>query len=235
MSFILRLGNVSSGYGKFQVLKQISLEVRDNQIVSILGANGAGKSTLLKTISGLLKHTNGSMMFHGENIKGLHPSEVVKKGLIHIPEGRGTFPELTVEENLKLGTYRHKRNDQEDQQHVYEYFPILYERRKQLAGHLSGGEQQMLAIGRALMAKPKFLMIDEPSLGLSPKMVNQVFDIISKIRKEGISILLVEQNTDLALQISDYCYVLRLGQVVMDGRSERVKYNDELRKSYLGA
>jgi branched-chain amino acid transport system ATP-binding protein len=224
------------------VLKGLSLEVREGQIVSLLGANGAGKSTTLKAISGLLKSeegevTDGSIHFMEDRIDGLEPEVIVRKGVFQVMEGRRVFEELTVDENLKAGAYTRKDHSaaKRDMDLVFEYFPALVPRRRLRAGYLSGGEQQMLAIGRALMARPKLLLLDEPSLGLAPLLVEEIFEIIRKInREEGTTILLVEQNARMALSIADYGYIMESGKIVLDDPAEQLRSNEDVKEFYLG-
>jgi branched-chain amino acid transport system ATP-binding protein len=234
---ILELKNVHSGYGAIKALKGISLKVMPGEIVAIIGANGAGKSTTLMTICGIVQAEKGEVFYDGQLINKVSPEKLPTMGLCQIPEGRRIFPRLTVEENLILGAFH--RNDKEqinrDIQHGYDLFPILGERSKQAGGTLSGGEQQMLAIARALMTKPKLLLLDEPSLGLAPLIIQQIFDIIATINKEdGTTILLVEQNANLALKASKRGYVLETGKVSMEDDAQVLLHNEEIRKAYLG-
>jgi branched-chain amino acid transport system ATP-binding protein len=234
---ILELKNVHSGYGSIKALKGISLKVMPGEIVAIIGANGAGKSTTLMTICGIVQAEKGEVLYEGQLINKVSPEKLPTMGLCQIPEGRRIFPRLTVEENLILGAFH--RNDREqvarDIQHGYDLFPILGERRKQAGGTLSGGEQQMLAIARALMTKPKLLLLDEPSLGLAPIIVQQIFEIVSDINKEdGVTILLVEQNANLALQVSKRGYVLETGKISMEDDAQVLLHNEDIRKAYLG-
>jgi branched-chain amino acid transport system ATP-binding protein len=233
---MLKLINVSAGYGPIEVLHSISLDFGTDKIVAVLGANGAGKSTLVKTISGVVKPTKGSIIFNDVDITGKDPSELSKFGIVHVPEGRHIFPNLTVRENLLMGGYfRDKKENEEMLSFVFELFPILKERMNQSAGTLSGGEAQMLAIGRGLMGKPKLILLDEPSLGLAPKIISEIFHVIKKLSDEqGLNVLLVEQNAKKALDISDSAYVLVLGKVVLSGRTDELKENEEVRKLYLG-
>lgn len=237
---MLRLSDVSAFYGPIQALKNVSLEVPEGSIVSIVGANGAGKSTLLKSIARLIPKTTGKIEFQGEEITGLAPDRVVTKGISLVPEGRQVFTHLKVIDNLNLGAYlEHLQKDKEGKivkrlDRVFELFPRLKERREQYAGTLSGGEQQMLSIGRALMAKPKLMVLDEPSMGLAPLVVREIFRIILDLRHQGVTILLVEQNARLALQLSDYGYVLETGKVVTHGPSAELVNNEEVKKAYLG-
>lgn len=233
---MLKINNLHVSYGQILALRGIDLEVRDNQIISLIGANGAGKTTLLKTISGLLKPNEGTITFCDENITSTLPNKIVEKGLIHVPEGRQIFSGLTVEENILLGAYtrKDKKNIKHDIEKLYEKFPILKERKNQNAHTLSGGEQQMLAICRALMSKPKLLLLDEPSMGLAPLIVNQIFDIIKEINKDGTPILLIEQNAKKALQVSHYSYIIEGGKIRLHGYSKDLLNSDDVRKIYLG-
>jgi len=234
---LLRVSDVSASYGPIQALQGVSLEVSEGQIVALLGANGAGKSSTLKVISGILRPSGGSVEFLGQRIDRRSPESIVSLGISHVPEGRQLFTELTVEENLRLGAYarRDRHGIKRDMDRVYEYFPLLAERRKQPAGSLSGGEQQMLAIGRGLMARPKLLLLDEPSLGLAPTVVQEIFQIIKTInREEGLTVLLVEQNATMALRVSQYGYVLETGRIVLAADAAELKENESVRRSYLG-
>lgn len=231
---MLKVENLSVNYGHIEALRDVSVEVFKGQICSIIGANGAGKSTLLKTISGLVKPLEGKIYFEGEELPK-KPYKVVKKGVIHVPEGRRTFSGLTIEDNLLVGAYStDKKGIKEDLERQYEMFPILKERRNQFAGTLSGGEQQMLAVCRGLMSHPRILLLDEPSMGLAPIIVNQIYDLIQKIKDSGITILLVEQNAKKALSICDYAYVLENGRIKLKGSGEELLNSDEVRKAYLG-
>jgi branched-chain amino acid transport system ATP-binding protein len=233
---LLSIKNISVHYGKAMALDGVSLDVKEGSVVSIIGANGAGKSTILRAVSGLKKITSGEIWFKGKRIDGKSITDIVKMGIAQIPEGRKLFPYLTVMSNLRLGASL--RSDREgvnkDLERVFERFPRLWERRNQQAGTMSGGEQQMLAIGRGMMAKPKLLMLDEPSLGLSPLMVENVGKIVKDIRKEGVTILLVEQNISLALGVADMAYALQVGKVVMEGDIEKFKSADAVKQAYLG-
>jgi branched-chain amino acid transport system ATP-binding protein len=233
---VLKITDLHVYYGGIHALRGISLEVPKNKIITLIGANGAGKSTTLRSICSLVPSTEGKITFMDEDISSLKTTEIVKRGITLVPEGRQVFPDLTVLENLKLGAYL--RNDKieinKDIDKVYELFPRLQERKSQLAGTLSGGEQQMLAIGRALMSKPKLLMMDEPSLGLAPLIVQDVFNIIKQIHKEGMTILLIEQNASAALQIADYGYVLETGSIVLEGTGKDLLSNQDVKKAYLG-
>jgi len=234
---MLRLDGVDVMYGQRQALFGLSLRVEQGEFVTLLGANGAGKSTTLRTISGLLKPTRGSIEFEGKTISGMPPSAIVKLGISHSPEGRRVWPFMTVEENLLLGGYVHRRQrpPESSVDRIYELYPRLHERRRQLAGTLSGGEQQMLAIGRALMSEPKLLILDEPSLGLAPIMIDRTADLIQDIHRSGMTILLVEQNAALALQMSDRAYVIETGRLALEGDSATLLKSDYVQRSYLGA
>lgn len=234
---VLDIKNVESFYGPIMAIRGVSLKVEKGQVVAVLGANGAGKSTLLRTISGIMDPEKGQVIFEGREIQGLEPHKVVGRGIVHVPEGREVFPLLTVDENLSLGAYT--RNDraeiENDRQMVFEYFPILAERRHQEAGTLSGGQQQMLAIGRGLMLRPKIMLLDEPSLGLSPLLVQEIFGILSRLNKdEGVTMMLVEQNAKVALELADVGYVMEVGRIVMDDTAERLMESDDIKAFYLG-
>ncbi|KQU27095.1 ABC transporter ATP-binding protein [Bacillus sp. Leaf13] len=233
---MLKLENISAQYGSVQALRDVDLEVKKGSIVALLGSNGAGKTTTLKVISSLLRPTEGNVLFEGEKLNRKPPNVIVKRQIIHCPENRQVFPELTIMENLRLGSYVRKDRQQikDDLERVLTYFPRLRERLSQIAGTLSGGEQQMLAIGRALMGKPKLLLLDEPSLGLAPIIVREIFEIIKDINEKGTSILLVEQNVHLALAISDFACVLENGHVALSGTAAELKDNDQVRELYLG-
>ena len=233
---MLKLNDIHGSYGPVVALRGVSLEVPEGGIVAILGANGAGKSTTLRSISGLVRISRGSIEFMGQRIDKLSPESIVQRGISQVPEGRQIFGELTVEENLRLGAYTRRDGDgvRRDMARVYDYFPVLVERRKQMASALSGGEQQMLAIGRALMARPRLLLLDEPSLGLAPLVTREIFDIVRGINAEGITVLLVEQNARLALGIAQFGYVLESGTVALADTSESLRQNEDVRRSYLG-
>jgi branched-chain amino acid transport system ATP-binding protein len=234
---LLNIDKISAGYGEIQVLLDISLQVKEGEVVSIIGANGAGKSTLLKTISGLIVPSAGSIQFAGETISGMSPDEIVEQALIHIPEGRRLFSLMTVYENLEMGAYskRAEPNFEKNLQAVHQLFPRLQERGKQLAGTLSGGEQQMVAIGRGMMAEPRILMLDEPSLGLAPVLKKDIFAAIKKITDEhGTTIVLVEQDVVNSLAISDRAYVMEQGQVVLEGTSAELMGDPHIKKAFLG-
>ena len=233
---MLKVNDINVYYGSIHAIKGVSFEVNEGEIVTLIGANGAGKSTVLKTISGLLHSATGSVEFLGKNISSVAPHKIVKEGLAHVPEGRRIFLQMTVEENLDMGAFTQGgKNVDEDMARVYEQFPRLKERRKQIAGTLSGGEQQMLAVGRALMSRPKLLMMDEPSLGLAPLVVRDIFSIIQEINKQGVTILLIEQNANMALKIADIGYVLETGRITLTGSGEELLTNDAVRAAYLGA
>lgn len=233
---MLKIEDINVYYGNIQALKGISLSINEGEIVTLIGANGAGKSTLLKSISGLLKPKQGKIVYEGESIGGKAAQSIVKMGISHVPEGRRVFANMTVEENLQLGAYlrKDKAGIKQDMEKVYELFPRLLERLKQQSGTLSGGEQQMLAMGRALMAKPRLLLLDEPSMGLAPLLVKQIFHIIEEINKTGTTILLVEQNANLALSIADRAYVVETGRIVLSGKSEELTASEEIKNAYLG-
>lgn len=233
---MLKLENLSVHYGAIEALKNLSLEVHKGEIVSLIGANGAGKTTTLRTISGLERKTSGNILFLGEDLSKVSSSTIVKKGISHIPEGRRIFPKMTVEENLELGaiTRKDKAQVQKDFEKAYLLFPRLLERKHQIAGTLSGGEQQMLAIARGLLSKPQLLILDEPSMGLAPIIVHEIFEIIKNINEEGTTILLVEQNANLALKISKRSYIIKTGTVETEGFSKDLLAMDEIRKAYLG-
>jgi branched-chain amino acid transport system ATP-binding protein len=234
---ILALANVESAYGPVKAIRGVSLAVRPGSIVTVLGANGAGKSTILRTISGILDPQKGSISFRGEQIQRRDPAQIVRLGISHVPEGREVFALLSVHDNLMMGAYTRRDRDAvaQDLEMVYAYFPVLRERARQEAGQLSGGQQQMLAISRALMGRPKLLLLDEPSLGLSPKLTQEIFAIIRRINRErGTTILLVEQNAAMALDLADHGYVLEVGRIVMEDTCERLRQKDDIREFYLG-
>ncbi len=234
---MLEVKNLTVNYGAIAALRGISLEVRPGDIVTLIGANGAGKTTTLRTISGLLKAQGGSVLYEGREIANLPPHQIVKLGISHVPEGRMVFSNLTVLENLMMGAYLQKDRQMvaQELEHVFGLFPRLRERQKQLSGTLSGGEQQMLAIGRALMGRPKFLMLDEPSLGIAPLLVKTIFEKIVEInQKQGISILLVEQNANLALEISRFGYVLETGRIILKDEASALRQSAQVRSAYLG-
>ena len=233
---MLRVTDLHVGYGAIRALKGVTLEVNDGEVVTLIGANGAGKSTLLRTISGLLKPTTGDVAFEGRSIRGLAEDKIVRLGILQVQEGRGILTRMTVQENLEMGAYG--RSDRagirQDMEMVFEKFPVLLARRRQFGATLSGGEQQMLAIGRALMARPKLLMLDEPSLGLAPLLVNEIFRTIRDFKREGRTILLVEQNARKALQCADRGYVLETGNLVLSGSGEALLKSEEVQAAYLG-
>ena len=233
---MLEVSKIDTFYGKAQALWDVSLKIDEAEIVALVGSNGAGKSTLLNTISGLLRPASGSIDFLGQRIDGLAPHAIVKLGLSHIPEGRKLFATMTVRENLDLGAYTPEawKNKQATLQQVYQVFPILKEREKQLARTLSGGEQQMLAMGRGLMSRPKLCMFDEPSYGLAPRLMLEVFQVIKSLREQGITVLLIEQNVPRTLEIADRAYVLENGRVVLEGTCDELLQSDYVRKAYLG-
>lgn len=236
MSLILEISGLSVSYGAVQALHGVSIKVPQGKIATLIGANGAGKSTVLRAVSGLVKPAAGEILYEGNSLLAVPAHRIVGLGLVHCPEGRGIFPELTVEENLDLGAY--SRPDRSglarELTYVWELFPRLLERRRQPAGTLSGGEQQMLAIGRALMSKPRLLLLDEPSLGLAPQVVEIIFEVIQKVNREGCSVLLVEQNANLALEIAHEAYVLETGVVKLAGPASTIAGNPEVKKAYLG-
>lgn len=232
---VLKIENMNVYYGAIQAVHDLSMEVEEGQIVTLIGANGAGKTSTLRAISGLNQIRSGTIVYQGENIANMKPNRIVAKGISQVPEGRRAFGNQTVYENLMLGAYLHKdKRTEEVLEQVYGYFPRIKERRNQLAGTLSGGEQQMLVMGRALMSRPKLLLLDEPSMGLAPIIVEEVFQIIKNIQKNGTTILLVEQNANAALQISDKGYVLENGRVVLSGRAEELLKDEQVKKAYLG-
>jgi branched-chain amino acid transport system ATP-binding protein len=231
---MLKINDLHVNYGGITAVKGISIHVPEKSIVSLIGANGAGKSTTLRTITGLVKAGSGQITFQGENILGMDTIDIVARGITLVPEGRRVFANLTVLENLKIGAYLQKDGIDEQIQKVYDLFPRLKERSWQLSGTLSGGEQQMLAVGRALMAKPKLIMMDEPSLGLAPLIVNGIFDIIKEINKLGTTILLIEQNANKALKVADYAYVLETGNITMEGKGRELLQNEKVKEAYLG-
>lgn len=233
---MLSIQNINVYYGNIQALRGVSLEINEGEIVTLIGANGAGKSTLLKTISGLIKPKDGEILFEGQSIAGKVAQTIVKKGLSHVPEGRRIFANMTVEENLELGAFlrKDKKGIRDDFEKVYNLFPRLLERHKQQAGTLSGGEQQMLAMGRALMARPRLLLLDEPSMGLAPLLVKTIFRIIEEINQSGTTILLVEQNANMALSVADRAYVIETGRIVLNGTSDELNQSDQIRTAYLG-
>jgi branched-chain amino acid transport system ATP-binding protein len=235
---LLSLKNVSVKYGSFTAISNINFEVKQGEIVVLLGSNGAGKSTTFRTISGLSKPSAGEVLFEGNSINKRSADQIVQLGIGQCPEGRKLFPAMSVQENLRMGAFVHRRKKDEIKhslEHVYDLFPILLDKRNDEAGSLSGGQQQMLAIGRALMSKPKLMLLDEPSVGLAPLIVEQMFEVIQKINKEGTTILLAEQNANAALKIADKGYVFENGSIVLKGTSKELFANDEVRKAYIGA
>jgi len=233
---MLKVENINVSYGAIHAIHDASLTVNDGEIVSLIGANGAGKTTILHTITGLTTAQSGSIIYNGVDLRKIAPHKIVSLGLAHVPEGRHVFTRMTVAENLAMGAYyRNDKKISEDLAVVYESFPRLKERAKQLAGTLSGGEQQMLAMGRAMMSKPKLVVMDEPSMGLSPLLVKEVFNIIKKMHKSGITILLVEQNAKMALSIADRAYVLETGRIVIEGNASDLANDERVKKAYLGA
>jgi branched-chain amino acid transport system ATP-binding protein len=232
---LLSVKNIQAGYGEISVLKGIDLEIAQGQIVALIGANGAGKTTTLKAISGIVPIRSGSVFFDGVDITRLKAHQMIRRGISQVPEGRQVFPELSVQDNLLLGGYsvKDKAVVQDRIEEMFGRFPRLKERRRQQAGTLSGGEQQMVALARALVSSPKLLLLDEPSMGLSPKLVEEVFDIVAGLRKQGITALLVEQNASMALSIADYAYVLQTGEIIMEGQGRALMANEEVRRAYL--
>ena len=231
---ILKIEDLQVNYGGIEAVKGISFDVQEGQIVTLIGSNGAGKSSTLRTISGLVKPSGGKITFRGEDITGKAPTQIVTQGVTLVPEGRRIFPDMTVLENLKIGAYLRKDDLSEDLEWVYSLFPRLKERSWQAGGTLSGGEQQMLAVGRGLMSRPKVLMMDEPSLGLAPLVVQGIFDIIREINRQGVTILLIEQNANMALKIADLAYVLETGKISLTGTGAELMASDAVRKAYLG-
>lgn len=233
---MIEVKNLSVRYGMIQAVRNVDFTVNEGEIVSLIGANGAGKSTILKTLSGLIHPSEGEILYLGENIASTSAKKIVEKGLVQVPEGRHVFPGLTVKENLELGAFLRKDKEeiQKDMEAVFERFPILKERKDQDAQTLSGGEQQMLAMGRALMSRPKLLLLDEPSMGLAPIFIREIFKIIQEIQKTGTTVLLIEQNAKMALSISNRAYVLETGSVVLSGTGQELLESDEIQKAYLG-
>lgn len=234
---MLQVDNIDVNYGDVRVLKGVSLEVKEKELVAVIGANGAGKTTLINTISGILRPKKGTIFFQGQPISSLEAHKIVAQGIVQVPEGRILFPEMSVRENLEMGGYllKDKQSIEERFEAVFNLFPVLRERQKQAAGTMSGGEQQMVAIGRALMSSPKLIMFDEPSLGLAPKLVQSIFEMVLRIKNElGITILLVEQNVQHTCQISDRAFVIENGEVVLQGTGQEMLANDHVRRAYLG-
>ena len=232
---MLKIEDLKVAYGKIQALWGVSIEIPEGEIVSLVGANGAGKTTLLKTISGILRGQSGAILFDGKPIERLLPGDIVRLGIIQVPEGRKLFPEMTVLDNLLMGGYTVKPSALKPRlDHVYHIFPVLEERQKQIAGTLSGGEQQMVAIGRSLMAEPRLLMLDEPSLGLAPVLVEEMFQVIEEINRSGVTVLLVEQNTQHALSVAHKGFVMELGRIVLAGSGQELLADENVRKAYLG-
>lgn len=233
---MLKIRDLSVHYGKIKAVRQIDMDIAKGEIVSLIGANGAGKSTTLRALSGLVKAAGGSVEFEGRNITGWNAKAIVEAGISHCPEGRQIFPRMTVMENLELGAYTRKdtKNLSVEYDRIFDYFPVLAQRRSQMGGTLSGGEQQMLAIGRALMSKPKLLLLDEPSLGLAPLLVEKIFEIIQNINREGMTVLLIEQNAWQALNIANRGYVMETGSVAVTGAASELLHNDHVRRAYLG-
>ena len=233
---MLRIDGITAGYADLVILKEVSLTMQEKEIIAIVGSNGAGKSTLLRVISCFIKASKGKITFNEEEISGLPSHKIVNKGIVQVPEARQLFPEMTVLENLNVGSYpaRARKNKKEKFDQVYRIFPVLKNRENQLAGSLSGGEQQMVAIGRAIMGRPKLLMLDEPSLGIAPVLVDAIFEAIKNIRDEGVSILIVEQNVYECLQLCDRGYVLENGQIVLEGTGEELLNNEKVKSAYLG-
>lgn len=231
---MLKITDLKVSYGGINAVKGVSFEVPKGSVVSLIGANGAGKSTILRTIAGLVKPVAGTVSFNDENITGTDTSNIIAKGITLVPEGRRVFPDMTVLDNIKIGAFLRHDSLDEYIEHMYSLFPRLKERKWQLAGTLSGGEQQMLALARALMSKPKLLMMDEPSLGLAPLIVKGIFEIIKEINKSGVTVLLIEQNANMALKASDYAYVLETGRLSMEGSGEELLSNEAIREAYLG-
>ncbi len=231
---MLKIDNLSVNYGGIKAVRNVSFEVPEGKIVTLIGANGAGKSTILRTVSGIVRSASGSIIYNGEEITKLPSYEIVKRGITMVPEGRHVFPDMTVLENLKIGAYLRKDNLNDDIEWVYSLFPRLKERNWQQAGTLSGGEQQMLSVGRALMSRPKLIMMDEPSLGLAPIIVKEIFNIIKEINNKGVTILLIEQNANMALHTADLAYVLETGQIALSGTGKELMANEKVKELYLG-
>lgn len=231
---MLEVKNLAVSYGAIKAIHGVSLEVHDGEVVSLIGANGAGKTTILRTISGLKKADEGEILFNGTDLRKMEPSKIITLKLAHVPEGRHIFPQMTVEENLEMGAFTDKKDMEANMEEVFDRFSRLKERRRQLAGTLSGGEQQMLAVGRALMAKPSMILMDEPSMGLSPLLVKEIFSIIKEVNRKGITVLLVEQNAKMALSISSRAYVMETGKITISGDAGELLRDDRVKKAYLG-
>ena len=235
MGTILQVDNINVYYGAIHAIHNVSFRVDEGEVVTLIGANGAGKSTILKTVSGLLRSKTGDIQFRDHSIAQIQPHKIVEEGLAHVPEGRRIFQQMTVEENMEMGAYTQPAAGiPKDLEMVFEQFPRLKERRRQIAGTLSGGEQQMLAMGRALMSHPKLLLLDEPSMGLAPILIEQIFEIIRSLHQAGTTILLVEQNAQMALSVADRAYVLETGEITLSGTGDELIHSDEIRKAYLG-
>ena len=235
MSTFLNVENIHVYYGAIHAIRGVSFHVNEGEVVTLIGANGAGKSTILKTVSGLLRPKSGTIVFDGTDITQIQPHKLIPMGLAHVPEGRRIFQQMTVEENLEMGAFTQPKGGiAADLEQVFTLFPRLKERRRQIAGTLSGGEQQMLAMGRALMSHPKLLMLDEPSMGLAPILVEEIFDIIRSLHRTGTTILLVEQNAQMALSVADRAYVLETGEITLTGTGDELIHSDDIRKAYLG-
>ncbi len=235
MSTFLNVENIHVYYGAIHAIRGVSFHVNEGEVVTLIGANGAGKSTILKTVSGMLRPKSGTIVFDGTDITQIQPHKLIPMGLAHVPEGRRIFQQMTVEENLEMGAFTQPKGGiVADLEQVFTLFPRLKERRRQIAGTLSGGEQQMLAMGRALMSHPKLLMLDEPSMGLAPILVEQIFDIIRSLHRTGTTILLVEQNAQMALSVADRAYVLETGEITLTGTGDELIHSDDIRKAYLG-
>ncbi len=236
---MLKVEKLNVHYGVIHAIEEVSIEVNDGEIVTLIGANGAGKTTILHTITGLKKATSGKVIFDDKDLLKEEPSRIIRHGIAHVPEGRHVFVDMTVRENIEMGAYMYNKKDKDKilsrMDDVFEKFPRLKERQSQLAGTLSGGEQQMLAVGRALMAGPKIILMDEPSMGLSPLLVQEIFAIIKEVNRQGITVLLVEQNAKMALKVANRAYVLETGKIKLSGNADDLLHNDEVRKAYLGA
>ena len=236
---MLKVEKLNVHYGVIHAIEEVSIEVNDGEIVTLIGANGAGKTTILHTITGLKKATSGKVIFDDKDLLKEEPSRIIRHGIAHVPEGRHVFVDMTVRENIEMGAYMYNKKDKDKilsrMDDVFEKFPRLKERQSQLAGTLSGGEQQMLAVGRALMAGPKIILMDEPSMGLSPLLVQEIFAIIKEVNRQGITVLLVEQNAKMALKVANRAYVLETGKIKLSGNADDLLHNDEVRKDYLGA